>query len=193
MNPITHALTGWSIACSAPLERRERGVVVLAGIISDFDGLGVIVDFLTKNSQKPTEFWGTYHHILGHNIGCALIVAIIAYSLSSRRWLTTLLALLSFHLHLLCDIIGAKGPGGEQWPIPYLLPFTDSVQWVWSGQWALNAWPNFIITALLLMFTFFIAWRDGISPLEFVSEKANSFFVQTLRSRFGEPMMKDVV
>jgi len=96
MNPITHALTGWSIACSAPLERRERGVVVLAGIISDFDGLGVIVDFLTKNSQKPTEFWGTYHHILGHNIGCALIVAIIAYSLSSRRWLTTLLALLSF-------------------------------------------------------------------------------------------------
>jgi len=65
MNPITHALTGWSIACSAPLERRERGVVVLAGIIPDFDGLGFIVDFLTKNSQKPTEFWGTYHHILG--------------------------------------------------------------------------------------------------------------------------------
>ena len=189
MNPITHVLTGWSIACSAPLERRERGVVVLAGIIPDFDGIGVIVDFFTKNSQKPTEFWGTYHHILGHNIGCALIVAIIAYSLSSRRWLTTLLALLSFHLHLLCDIIGAKGPGGEQWPIPYLLPFTDSVQWVWSGQWALNAWPNFIITALLLMFTFFIAWRDGISPLELVSEKANSFFVETLRSRFGKPVI----
>ncbi|MCP4707405.1 MAG: metal-dependent hydrolase [Planctomycetes bacterium] len=187
MNPITHVLTGWAIGCPAPINRRERLLVAIAGIIPDFDGLGVVADLITKHSAKPTHFWGEYHHILGHNIGFAIVTAIIAFLLATRRWLTSFLVLLSFHMHLIGDVIGAKGPDGDQWPIPYLLPFTESVQWVWSGQWALNAWPNILITVLLLAFMFFIAWRDGISPLEFVSEKANSGFVRVLRDRFGEP------
>ena len=45
---------------------------------------------------------------------------------------------------------GARGPDGEPWPIPYLVPFSPTPRLVWSGQWALNAWPNVLLTAALI-------------------------------------------
>ena len=98
-----------------------------------------------------------------------------------------MLALVSFHLHLLGDIVGARGPDGDQWPIPYLLPFSHTWQLAWPGQWELNAWPNFLITILLLSLAFHLAWRRGHSPLELVSTRANGEFVTALRDRFGSP------
>ncbi len=187
MNPITHALAGWAAATTAPLNRRERGLVTLAGIIPDFDGLGIVLDLVTRHTSQPTEFWGTYHHILGHNLGFALIGSTVAFFLSTKKWLTATLVFLSFHLHFLGDFIGATGPDGEQWPSPYLLPFPLGVEWVWSGQWLLNAWPNILITIVLLAYMFYFAWHTGLSPLEFVSEKANQGFIQILRKRFGKP------
>ncbi len=89
----------------------------------------------------------------------------------SHPGLTALLVFISFHLHLLCDLIGARGPDGDQWPIPYLKPFSNAIQLTWHGQWALNAWQNFVITGFLLLATFWIAWRYGSSPVELVSEE----------------------
>jgi inner membrane protein len=103
---------------------------------------------------------------------------------SSHPGLTALLVFISFHLHLLCDLIGARGPDGDQWPIPYLKPFSDAVQLAWHGQWALNAWQNFVITGFFLVATFWIAWRYGSSPVELVSESANRAVTQTLHQRF---------
>jgi hypothetical protein len=57
----------------------------------------------------------------------------------------------------------------------------------WSGQWQLNAWPNFAITGALLALMFYLAWRRGFSPLEMVSGRADRAFVKALRERFGEP------
>ena len=82
----------------------------------------------------------------------------------TRPWLTAFLVFISFHLHLLCDLIGARGPDGDQWPIPYLKPFSNALQLTWHGQWALNAWQNFVITGLLLVATFWLAWKYGSSP-----------------------------
>jgi hypothetical protein len=101
----------------------------------------------------------------------------------SHPWLTAFLVFISFHLHLLCDLIGARGPDGDQWPIPYLKPFSNSVQLAWHGQWALNAWQNFAITGFLLLATFWIAVKYGSSPVELVSETWNGKFVQALRAR----------
>ena len=106
--------------------------------------------------------------------------------LPSHPWLTALLVFISFHLHLLCDLIGARGPDGDQWPIPYLKPFSNSIQLAWHGQWALNAWQNFVITGLLLLATFWIAWRYGSSPVELVSKRWNAKVVQVLRARFSQ-------
>ena len=187
MNPVTHFLTGWALAnCVPSLERKERAMVTLACVIPDVDGLGAVVDLATRSSAHPTEWFSRYHHQL-HGLGFAIVVSAICFALAKRRWMTGLLALLSFHLHLFEDILGARGPDGYQWPIPYLAPFSQTAQIMWSGQWTLNAWPNFAITIGLIGVTLYWAWRKGFSPIEMISQRADEAFVKTLRARFGEP------
>jgi hypothetical protein len=53
MSPVTHFLTGWVVANSAPLNWRERAVVTFAAVIPDLDGLGIVPDLLTRHSQHP--------------------------------------------------------------------------------------------------------------------------------------------
>jgi inner membrane protein len=187
MSPITHLLTSWAIANSTGLARRDRALVTLAGVVPDIDGLGVIAEIATKNSTNALYWWSNYHHVLCHNIGFGLFLLVAVVLLSVRRWKTAALALLVFHLHVLGDIVGARGPDGNQWPIAYLLPFSNRWQLTWEGQWALNAWPNMLITALVLAVTLYLTWKRGHSPLEMVSKRADSVFVATLRRRFGGP------
>ena len=185
MSPITHFLMGWAVANSAPsLSKRERALVTWASVVPDIDGLGIIADRLTRYSNHPLNWWGDYHHTLGHNFGFAIVVAAIAAIFAKQRVKTALLVLLSFHLHLLADLVGARGPDGDQWPIPYLLPSSKHMQLAWSGQWALNAWPNMVITAGLIGMMLIWARQRGFSPLEMVSAKADALFVHALRTRF---------
>jgi inner membrane protein len=185
MSPITHFLIGWTVASSAPsLSKRERALVTWASVIPDVDGLGVIADWATRHSPHPLNWWGDYHHILGHNIGFALLVTALAAFLSRQKLKTASLTFLSFHLHLIGDLLGARGPDGDQWPIPYLLPLSKYPEFTWSGQWALNAWPNFVTTAVLLGIAGCHARNRGYSPLEIFSAKADQVFVETLRARF---------
>jgi membrane-bound metal-dependent hydrolase YbcI (DUF457 family) len=92
----------------------------------------------------------------------------------------------SFHLHLLGDIVGARGQGDDFWAVPYFWPLSTR-DYYWSGQWPLNGWQNFVITGVLMGVTFYWAWRRGFSPIEMISLKVDQGFVQTLRKRFGEP------
>jgi len=183
MSPITHFLSGWVLANCAKLNRRDRAIVTVACIIPDVDGLGIVPELLTRNSTRPILWFTLYHHSL-HNLAFALVVAALAFAIATRKWTTGLLSLASFHLHLFEDVLGSRGPDGHQWPIPYLVPFSPDLQLTWSGQWGLNAWPNIILTFLLLMVTFWLAWRRGFSPLEMISSKANSALVGALRRRF---------
>ena len=185
MSPITHLLVGWAVANAAPFSRKDRALITIAAIVPDIDGLGVVAEVLTRDSDTPLLWWSRYHHVLGHNIGFALAVFVAVSLVASDRWPTAIASFLTFHLHLLGDIVGARGPDGYQWPIPYLLPFSDKWQPTWEGQWALNAWPNFVITGILLTLTFQLAWRRGFSPLEMISRHADEAFVRTLRQRFG--------
>jgi membrane-bound metal-dependent hydrolase YbcI (DUF457 family) len=183
MHAVTHLLVGWMVANSAELNRRERAVVALAGVVPDLDGLGAPIEVLTRNWERPLTWFSEYHHLL-HNAAFAVGVAAVGFLVATRRWKTAALALLSFHLHILGDLVGARGPDGHQWPSPYLLPFSRVWEWTWAGQWGLNAWPNFLITGLLLAATFYLAWRRGFSPLEMVSARGDAAFVATLRARF---------
>ena len=185
MNPITHLLAGWTVANLADLNKKERIAVTLAGVVPDIDGFGLFAERLTVNSSHAVTWWSDYHHVLAHNIFFGLIITAVCASVATRRWTVAALALLSFHVHLLCDVIGAGGPDGEHWPIPYLWPLTEELQLVWQGQWAINAWQNVVITGLLLIAVFVLAWRRGYSPLEMVSDKADAAFVKTLRNRFN--------
>ncbi len=191
MSPITHLLISWTVANTNNVDRRERALVTLAGVLPDIDGAGIIIDFFRHGSDPQLELWSKYHHVFGHNVGFGLFLVVVAFALSTRRWMTSLLVFICFHLHLFCDLVGSKGPDGYQWPIPYLLPFSDAWQWIWAYQWQLNAWPNFMITIFVLLLTFFLAWQKGLSPLEMVSAKVNTVFVSALRDRFGSPANKD--
>jgi len=182
MSPATHFLTGWVLANTVSLSRRERALVTLACIVPDVDGLGIIAEFLTRNSRHPLEWFSTFHHSL-HSLPFALVVTAVAFALATERWKTAGLAFLSFHIHLLEDLLGSRGPDGYQWPIPYFTPFSRTTELTWHGQWALNAWPNFALTILLLLVTLYLAWRRGFSPLEMVSLRADAIFVEALRKR----------
>ena len=191
MNPVTHLLIGWVVANSAELNRRERAAVTLSGIIPDIDGFGIVAEKLTQGADHPLLWWSKYHHVFTHNLGFCLLVTVVAFFIAQKKWLTAGLALLSFHLHLLGDIVGARGPDGYQWPISYLFPFSDTWEIAWKGQWEINAWPNFAITVIAMMISFLLAWKRGYSPLEMASASADRAFVKTLRDRFGYPTALD--
>jgi inner membrane protein len=184
MSPVTHFLTGWVLANSAGLDRRDRLLVTLSAVVPDIDGLGIVAEVLARNSQHPLLWFSRYHHRL-HNLVFALVIATIAFALSEQRGKTGLLSLVGFHLHLLEDVLGSRGPDGDQWPVPYLAPVSSALNLTWHGQWSLNAWPNFAITIALLGVTLYLAWDHGYSPLEIVSIRVDRDFVNSLRRRFS--------
>lgn len=180
MTVITHFLVGWTVANVDDLNQRERAAVAIAGTISDIDGLGIIAELLTWNSKHVLWWYHDYHHLLAHNLPFGLVVTIICFLVATQRWKTAALAFLSFHLHLLGDLVGSGGSDGYKWPIHYLYPFSD---WTltWEGQWELTAWPNVAITFVMLGIMLFIAWKRGVSPLEMISARANKAVVEALR------------
>src|SRR3990172_2420889 len=135
MSPITHLLTGWLVANSSRrFGRKERIMVTAAGLIPDVDGFGVIAEALTRNGDKPLLWWSNYHHVLGHNLLFGLFVTLVAFLLTARNRVVAALVFVSFHLHLLGDFVGARGPGDDLWVVPYFLPFSPH-EFSWSGQW----------------------------------------------------------
>ena len=106
---VTHFLTGWVFANCTPLDKRGRTLVTLASVAPDLDGLGIIPELLTRNSSHPLFWFSDYHHSL-HTLAFALVVDAISFIFATRKWTTGFLALLSFHLHLLEDLLGSRGP-----------------------------------------------------------------------------------
>lgn len=169
MNPIIHAEIGWLVA--QPLrERRDRVIVTVAGVAPDLDGLTLL---------GGTDLYGEYHHLLTHGYPAAIATAVVAFVLGRQRALTAALALVSFHLHLLCDLAGS-GPG---WPIYYFWP-TSRAEWFWDGQWDLASWQNTTIgLAVTLTCLSAALWRSR-TPVELFSLSADAQVTATLRSRF---------
>lgn len=188
MSPITHFLTGWVLSSAAGLDRRSRAVASFACVVPDVDGLGIIPELLTRGSKHPLLWFSEYHHDL-HTLFFALIVSLFVFGIS-RRWLLAGLAFASFHVHLLEDLLGSRGPDGYTWPIPYLFPFSTGGTWVWEGQWQLNAWPNILLTVCLVLATLWIGIARGITPVELVSLRADQAVVAVIRQRFNNAVPK---
>ena len=111
MSPITHLLASWIIAAKTTNNSRDCRLVSLAGLAPDLDGVGLISDIVTgMTSDKPTTFYQTYHHFAFHGLPAALLVALLTAALAQSRARVFLLTLAVFHLHVLCDLIGSRGP-----------------------------------------------------------------------------------
>lgn len=185
MSPVTHGLLSWVVAQTPGIStRRDRALITIAGLVPDIDGMGIIADWATAHSAQPLTWFADYHHRLAHNLSAAVIAALVVWCGAQRKWLTATLALVAFLLHLLCDVVGSKGPDGHQWPVPLFMPVTQW-EWTWAGQWQLDSWQNLSITVILLITTIVCACRRGFSPVEMVSLRADQAVVATLRRWCG--------
>ena len=132
MSPVTHFLTGWVIANSAALDRRDRALVTGVSVVPDIDGLGIIAEVLTRNSETNLDWFSSFHHSL-HTPVFALILTGMSLLFAAQRVKVAPLVFLSLHLHLLEDLPGSRGRDGYPWPIPDLAPFSHKGDLTWSG------------------------------------------------------------
>jgi len=188
MSPITHFFASWTLAESCTQNRRERLWICLAGLAPDLDGLGLAVDVANDLLGRGVSQWyAVYHHFLFHGLFGALVTVAIARAAGVRRGKALLLVFLSFHLHLLCDLVGARGPARyDIWVIYYLGPFTRAWTFWWSHQWPLNGWPNMLITVALLAWTLARTIRSGVSPVSVFNQKWDATVVAAVRQRWAQ-------
>ena len=142
---LTHIGLSWIVASAGRLSTRDRVLVVLAGTLPDLDGAGIL---------WSEAAYGSVHRAAGHGLLFAVLIVTIALLRADTPWLTAALAALSFHLHLLLDLVGTGGL-----PIRYLWPLSDR-GWSYS-RWVLASWPNAVVMAATALGVIVIAWRRG--------------------------------
>lgn len=188
MSPITHLLGSWIIAAKATNNSRDCRLVALAGILPDADGLGLVADLITgAGGRKGTQLYEHYHHYLLHGAFGGVVIGLVLACFARERWRVALLALLVFHLHLLCDFIGSRGPSPEDlWPIFYFGPFDKDPMWIWKGQWRLDGWQNKTVFAILFVWALWLATKRGDSFVGVFNRRVDAIFVSVLqRWRFA--------
>jgi hypothetical protein len=186
MNPITHLLASWTLADNAVGDRRDRNLITWAGVLPDLDGMGAVADLgQTLLGHGGSWHYTAYHHQLLHGLIGALVLPAILAAWGVRRLKVFLFGFVAAHVHLLCDLVGSRGPTAEDiWPLWYLAPILDRPVFLWQGQWALNAWPNVLFTLVLLGYVLWAAVSRGHSVVGIVSAKADARVVETLRVRW---------
>lgn len=184
MSPVTHLLASWIIAAKTTNNPRDCRLVTLAGILPDADGLGMLVDMVNNASRHTEDFfyYGKYHHWLWHGAFGAILTAMFLACFARQRWRVLLLCLVVFHLHLLCDLLGSRGPSpADLWPIYYLGPFSWHWRMVWEGQWPLDGWQNRIIGVTLFFCALWLASGRNDSVVGVFNRRADRVVVGILQ------------
>ncbi len=183
MSPLTHLLASWTIGAQGTNNPRDCRLVTLAGILPDADGLGLVIDFANEAlGNQPTQFYAHYHHYFLHGWVAALAIAMVFTWLARQRWRVLVLCLAVFHLHLVCDFVGSRGPSTvDLWPIFYFGPLDHTPMWIWKGQWRLDGWQNRVITLALFGWSLWLTVQKGYSPLGVFTRRADEVFVRTLK------------
>jgi inner membrane protein len=178
MSPETHLIGSWIIGAKATSNLRDCRLVALAGILPDADGLGLLVDWFTQwRGGFQTSLYAEYHHWVLHGAFGALLVTTVLTAFAKDRARVAVLALLVFHLHLLCDLLGSRGPSVQDvWPIYYFGPFSHNHMWLWKGQWRLDGWQNRYFSTALTLWALWIAAHVGHSFVGVFSRKLDAVF-----------------
>jgi inner membrane protein len=183
MSPITHLLASWVVGAYGTRDQRDCRLVAIAGLLPDADGLGMGMDIANEMlGRGDSLYYATYHHFLCHGLLGALIVSAFMGAFARDRLRVALLAFAVFHLHLLCDLVGSRGPAPEDlWPIFYFGPFTKNPMTLWKGQWPLEAWQNRVIGLVLFGWCFQLAVQKGHSILGVFHRRSDRVVVDVLR------------
>ena len=108
MNLITHGLAGWCFGRSLTDKPSDAMFLTFASFAPDLDAVGAVIDLI---NGEETVYFTRFHHKFGHNIFAGILVTILVMSFS-KSVRTGLWGGVIFHFHLLCDLVGAKGPDG---------------------------------------------------------------------------------
>lgn len=185
MSPIAHFIGSWLVAAATTNNARDRRLITLAGVLPDLDGLGLLADVaLATVSGKETNFdyYHKFHHLLLHGWPGALFIVGGLMLFAKQRWRVAGLSLVTFHLHLLCDLLGSRGPSvADLWPICYGEPLFRHPIWIWKSQWKLDGWQNQIIFLGLFVGALWIAVKRGHSFVEVFSQRLDGVVVAVLR------------
>ena len=139
-------------------------MIALAGTGPDLDGLSFVAG---------GERFYRYHHILFHNVGAALGVAVLAALFFRRRPRAALLIVFAFAMHVVEDYVTV---GWDQYPWQ---PFSSSAV---NLSHTLPVWlvqGVFQITAMMfiLAMTVWIYLRYRRTPLEIVSPRLDRLII----------------
>jgi len=185
MSPITHFIGSWLVAAATVDNPRDRRLVTLAGILPDADGLGLVADVvigLTSGKEMTFQYYQKFHHLWLHGWPGAVLIALVLASFAKQRARVAWWCLVTFHLHLLCDLLGSRGPSpADLWPICYSEPLFRHPVWIWKGQWRLDGWQNQCVFFVVFVATLWLASKRGYSFVEVFSRRLDSVFVAVLR------------
>jgi len=156
MSPVAHLQYGWWFAHWGEFSRKERAVIALAGAGPDLDGISLL---------GGAEIYHRYHHILFHNLGSVLVVAVLALVSFRKRWTVGLLTTFAFSAHILEDYLTV---GWNQYP---WRPFSDAVVNLSSQlpNWLVQGVFQTLAMVFVLATTVWIYRRAGRTPLEILS------------------------
>jgi len=169
VNPLIHAEASWLLTQRLQA-KRDRVLVVLAGIAPDVDGLSLLFG---------EEAYGRWHHVLTHGLASAVVFSAVLAAFATQKRTVALWAFVAFHLHLLCDLAGS-GPG---WPIVYGWPLSRA-ELAWSGQWDLASWQNAVFGLAVTLACLGYALTFGRTQFELLSSRLDVEVVKALRARF---------
>lgn len=188
MAPLSHLLASWVVAVHTTDNPRDTRLVALAGVAPDLDGLGLLVDWTNDLlGRHETTYYQTYHHWYGHGLAAALLISAVLALFAKQRWRVFAMCLVAFHLHLLCDLAGSRGPSiRDLWPIYYFGPFSYRPMWLWHGQWPLDSWPNYAITVVLFSWAMWLAMKKGHSFFGVFSRRIDTVVMNVLRRCQGQ-------
>lgn len=185
MHVVTHLLIGWTVAQHTTKSPRDRALVTWASVVPDLDGLGLLADWAGGAFGEVGGYYEQFHRVLLHGLPGAIVCSLLLAWLARDKINVALWAFVSYHLHLIGDLLGSRGSGpNDFWPIFYLSPISDALTFEWSGQWPLTGWQNTSITIALLAYVLALAIQRGYSPVGLFSTKADACFVETLRARW---------
>jgi len=185
MHIVTHLLVGWTVAEHVTEKPRDRALITWCSVIPDLDGIGLPIDWIGRALGFEWSFYEQFHRVALHGLPGAILFAVLVALTADEKRRATIWAFLSFHLHLLGDILGSRGSNPEDiWPIHYLEPLAGTITFSWAGQWPLTSWQNTTLTIALMMYALVLTVRHGHSPVSLFSKRADKVFVETLRARW---------
>ncbi len=145
-----HGQLGWHLAELAQLEKKDRILCTIAGIVPDLDGLTILLG--------PSSYWGL-HHTFGHSLFSLPVIAVGIGIFGQNKLLTMLFCFLAAFAHVVIDIFGSK-PVHVLWPIyPDWAPIDSANPFV--------IFPvEFITPFVMIAWSIAVYKRRGISILE---------------------------